>query len=523
VIGRSGLKRSRGGLVRRWLTDALGDALAGGGTTGSEAAARAHADALADRARAAIPARTIDAAQIHADELDINDGRKDYWEHIFANPDPWSYDTPYEAEKYERTMALVRREPVRSALELACAEGHFTRRLAGAVDRLLATDISENALSRAQERCSEHANIDYRQLDFFDGEIPGGHDLILCSEVLYFAPDDAKLDHIAGKIAAALADEGRLVTAHAHVLADDPAHTGFDWGDQFGVTRINAAFERAGLVLEAQQRTELYRVSAYRRTTRAIEPEIVDLPMTDDLEIELRRFILFGGAAVLRSDVADERALRIPILCLPGIRTDADIEQLRVVLRYLRAHGYSGLRLRDLARMQRDARAAQGRPIAIVVSDVDPSMALNTVMPLFQAHDLHATFGLSVKQALDTDPGEAIAGTVANGFDWAIVADEAADAVEIQVSLDLLATARGRLSAWQGGGDVAALIEDWAEDPRFQSLVTQAGFAPVIGPAPGFLDLERNETVWRRIALDAEDGTGMLCEKLRRDRSSDIQ
>lgn len=521
VVGRSGLKRSRSGLVRRLLVDALADTLAGRKIEGSEAIARARASELAERTRAATPAPGIAPVQVHAEELDIDDGRKDYWEHIFANPDPWSYDTPYEAEKYERTMQLVRHEPVRSALELACAEGHFTRRLAGAVDQLLATDISENALSRARERCGTDGNITYRQLDFFEGEIPTGHDLIVCSEVLYFAPDDAQLGRIAHKIAAALSPEGRLVTAHARVLADDLGHTGFDWGDQFGVMRINAAFEAAGLVLEEQLRTELYRISSYRRTDRTITPRIVELPMTDDLEVELRRFIIFGGVAARRSDVADELALRIPVLCLPEIRGDAEVAQLRVILRFLRAHGYTSLRLPELAALQRRAVAANGRPIAIVVGEIEPTLALDTVMPIFQAHDFHATFGLSVRKLAygAAEMGVAIGATVAHGFDWAVLTDEAALEADVSASLELLATARGRLAAWQGRDEVIGLIEDWAEDPRFNTLVVQAGLAPVIGPAPGFVDVERDEPVWRRIGIDAEDGIGMLCEKLRRDRT----
>jgi peptidoglycan/xylan/chitin deacetylase (PgdA/CDA1 family) len=52
--------------------------------------------------------------------------------------DPWRTTSPYEPVKYEQALALVRSVRIARALELACAEGHFTAQLAPqvATDRL---------------------------------------------------------------------------------------------------------------------------------------------------------------------------------------------------------------------------------------------------------------------------------------------------------------------------------------------------------------------------------------------------
>jgi peptidoglycan/xylan/chitin deacetylase (PgdA/CDA1 family) len=62
-----------------------------------------------------------------------------HFESLFATQlDPWRTTSPYEPAKYEQTLALVRSVRIARALEVACAEGHFTAQLApqAATDRL---------------------------------------------------------------------------------------------------------------------------------------------------------------------------------------------------------------------------------------------------------------------------------------------------------------------------------------------------------------------------------------------------
>lgn len=233
--------------------------------------------------------------------------RQGHFEALFETADPWNYGSPYEQQKYLRQLDILPAGPIARALELACAEGHFTVQLAPRVGRLLATDISSKALARTRGRCAEENNIDYRLLDFSAEPLPDGMDLILCSEVLYYLSDEAELRRIAPKLIAALRPGGCMVTAHAYVLKDNPARTGFDWDIVYGAELIHRVFsETAGLALERTIDTELYRIDRFRRMTPqepAPPPVIETLPVVDQLDPEVARLIVWGGADTRRIEI----------------------------------------------------------------------------------------------------------------------------------------------------------------------------------------------------------------------------
>ncbi|WP_436798413.1 SAM-dependent methyltransferase, partial [Mesorhizobium ventifaucium] len=126
--------------------------------------------------------------------------RTSFWNGYFATEDPWNYGSSYEQEKYERQLEILPAGPIGRALELACAEGHFTRQLAPRVGHLTATDISAVAVERAQARCRDRPNVEFGVLDFCADTLPDEMDLIVCSEVLYFLDDLAELRRFAKKI-----------------------------------------------------------------------------------------------------------------------------------------------------------------------------------------------------------------------------------------------------------------------------------------------------------------------------------
>ncbi|MGO7426287.1 SAM-dependent methyltransferase, partial [Rhizobium ruizarguesonis] len=126
---------------------------------------------------------------------------EEYWEHIFERPDPWNYVSVYEQVKYAQTLSLIP-EGIEKALELACAEGIFTEKLARKVGRLTATDISQRAIDRAVERCRDHSNVELHVLDFVRQDLPPEQDLVVCSEVLYYMKDEEMLAAVCGKMAA---------------------------------------------------------------------------------------------------------------------------------------------------------------------------------------------------------------------------------------------------------------------------------------------------------------------------------
>ncbi|TIO86997.1 MAG: methyltransferase domain-containing protein, partial [Mesorhizobium sp.] len=157
------------------------------------------------------PAEPLAAPRRNPAADDNGTDRTSFWNRRFATEDPWNYRSPYEQEKYERQLEILPAGLIGRALELACAEGHFTRQLAPRVGHLTATDISSVAVERARARCSDQPNVDFGVLDFSAETLPGKMDLIVCSEVLYYLDDLAELRRIAKKFVEALTPGGSLV------------------------------------------------------------------------------------------------------------------------------------------------------------------------------------------------------------------------------------------------------------------------------------------------------------------------
>jgi peptidoglycan/xylan/chitin deacetylase (PgdA/CDA1 family)/SAM-dependent methyltransferase len=201
----------------------------------------------------------------------------DWWDGFFALPDPWAYDSDYETVKFEQTLALLPEGRITDALEIACAEGHFTTRLAPRVGHLTAVDISDRALVRARVRCSDHHNIVFQRLDLNADDIPGSFDLIVCSEVLYFVRD---LAGVVDRILAQIRPGGFLLTAHSRVLIDEPDGVGFAWKQSCGVETVAKTIgAQAEITLRRELRTPLYRVLLYQRLAPGQAPgfpEIVE-------------------------------------------------------------------------------------------------------------------------------------------------------------------------------------------------------------------------------------------------------
>jgi peptidoglycan/xylan/chitin deacetylase (PgdA/CDA1 family) len=154
--------------------------------------------------------------------------------------------------------------PSRSAraLEVGCAEGAFTRLLAGQVDHLTAVDISATAIARARARCSDLDNVEFATYDVFAPDAEpvgeGKFDLIVASEVLYYAPDLESLRLALRRLVSALAPDGALVVVHANLVVDEPSQPGFDWNLAAGSAGIHAELEKLGNVALSEQRHARY-------------------------------------------------------------------------------------------------------------------------------------------------------------------------------------------------------------------------------------------------------------------------
>lgn len=304
--------------------------------------------------------------------------KEEYWERVFERPDPWNYLSIYEQVKYEQTLSLVP-DGIGKALELACAEGIFSAKLAQKVGMLTATDISRRAIERASERCRESRNAEFRVLDFAGDDIPGGQDLIVCSEVLYYMDDEAVLERVCRKIAAALKPDGYLITAHAHLRRDEPDRTGFDWSNPFGIGTIRKVLSNlTELTLEETIETELYAIHRFRKRETSAHTMRVEKHGVP-LETDVAKHIIWGPAGADREVAwSKERTTSIPVLMYHRIAGDGPdrLQRYRIApdifrqqMQFLRRQGYYTLTTDVLAQLLRAGKPIQGRPVVLTFDD----------------------------------------------------------------------------------------------------------------------------------------------------------
>lgn len=162
-----------------------------------------------------------------------------YFDDVYAaNADPWHFETsPYEAAKYDATLAALPRARYASAFEAGGSIGVLTRRLADRCDRLLSVDVSEAAIAQARIRCADapHVRIERRVLpaEFPEAAEDGApFDLVVVSEVgYYFSPDD--LAAFRAACARSLARDGTLLLVHWTAPVHDYPLTGDAVHDAF--------------------------------------------------------------------------------------------------------------------------------------------------------------------------------------------------------------------------------------------------------------------------------------------------
>ncbi|MER8463525.1 trifunctional glycosyltransferase/class I SAM-dependent methyltransferase/polysaccharide deacetylase [Mesorhizobium sp. M1396] len=447
---------------------------------------------------------------------DRND-RTAFWNSYFATEDPWNYGSLYEQEKYQRQLQILPAGPIGRALELACAEGHFTRQLAPRVGHLTATDISAIAIERARARCSDQPNIEFGVLDFSADALPDEMDLIFCSEVLYYLDDLAELRRIAKKFAEALAPGGSFISAHAFVLRDNVERTGFDW-NTFGAQAISETLAAAeGLVLEQSIQTELYRIDRFRRLSPddvATEPMIDHVSIRAPIGIGVARNIVWGGARALRRDVArNERRQHIPVLMYHGVADEGPdaLARFRLTpaafasqMAWLRANGFHAIGSEQLEQFIANRQPFVGRPVVITFDDGFQNFA-DHAWPILRANDLTAQVflvtdlvGESAKWDADIGPPTRLmdAGTVrrlsAEGafFGSHLATHRAIDGLS---SCDLAAEllrSRMFIERWTGRPTTAFAAPFSVTDRRLGRLAKECGYRIGFGGRSGPADLD---------------------------------
>ncbi|AHF85158.1 glycosyl transferase [Rhizobium leguminosarum bv. trifolii WSM1689] len=336
------------------------------------------------------PEKDKRASAVHSEE--------DYWQDIFERPDPWNYLSVYEQVKYAQTLSLIP-PGIDKTLELACAEGIFTEKLAQKVGHLTATDISQRAIARAIERCRGHDNVELRVLDFVRQDLPPEQDLIICSEVLYYMKDEEMLAAACRKMAAALKPGGCLITAHAHIRHDEPGRTGFDWGHPFGVATIKQVLiEEARLALEETIDTELYAIHRFRKAA-VTDPVLRVEPHGTPMDVDVAKHVVRGPAGVSRQAAwTTEVTNSVPILMYHRIAEDGPAalrrfrtptEIFRKQMQFLRRHGYYAVTAPTLTNLFRSGRPIQGRPVMLTFDDAYLDFSTNAY-PILAENDLSA-------------------------------------------------------------------------------------------------------------------------------------
>ncbi|HWP47980.1 MAG TPA: trifunctional glycosyltransferase/class I SAM-dependent methyltransferase/polysaccharide deacetylase [Candidatus Limnocylindrales bacterium] len=313
-----------------------------------------------------------------------------FFETIFVTQsDPWRYTHPYEQTKYEQTLALLPTLSFDKALELACAEGHFTVQLAPRVRSLMAADISQTALDRAAARCSNCKNVQFIRLDLTKDPLPGRFNLIVCSEVLYYVGRRDSLEAVARKLADALEPGGYLISAHANLVVDEPDRTGFDWNHPFGAKVIGEVLASTPpLRLVKELRTPLYRIQLFQRQypiqgTYELSshgqntPEIIELPQSTPLPPHVAARVLWqGGRPKIYGPPPTTVTDRLPILLYHRITPDSSSLRYCVTpqmfeeqIRYLHETGFYSIRLEDWHTAMETRRPLPGRAILLTFDD----------------------------------------------------------------------------------------------------------------------------------------------------------
>ena len=138
-----------------------------------------------------------------------------YFERLYArNSDPWRFaSSEYEHRKYAATLATLEDRRFRSAFEVGCSIGVFTRLLADRCESLLAVDAAEQPLEEARRSCAGLRQVKIERMQVPQKWPACQFDLIVLSEILYyFSRDDIR--RIAERSMFSLTADGVVLLVH---------------------------------------------------------------------------------------------------------------------------------------------------------------------------------------------------------------------------------------------------------------------------------------------------------------------
>jgi 2-polyprenyl-3-methyl-5-hydroxy-6-metoxy-1,4-benzoquinol methylase len=143
--------------------------------------------------------------------------------------DPFGTELPqyrYQQRKYECLLSMLPQRRYRQVLDIGCGLGAFTRKLAPFADRVLGTDISDEALQQARKLSADWPNVAYARNNVVDPcEEDRLYDLIILADTLYYidALTDERLKAIARNIASKLLPGGLILVVNHYFFGIDAA------------------------------------------------------------------------------------------------------------------------------------------------------------------------------------------------------------------------------------------------------------------------------------------------------------
>ncbi|RUU14291.1 methyltransferase domain-containing protein [Mesorhizobium sp. USDA-HM6] len=134
-----------------------------------------------------------------------------------AADDPWLLDAnPFERERHTQMLRLALSQgSITNALEVGCAAGAFTEKLAPHCQRLTVIDVVPRAIARTRQRLTEQSHITWIVSDVQQFSTDELFDLIVVAEVLYYLEDIAEMRAAIRNLARMLAPGGHLVFGSA--------------------------------------------------------------------------------------------------------------------------------------------------------------------------------------------------------------------------------------------------------------------------------------------------------------------
>nr|WP_209606302.1 nodulation methyltransferase NodS [Sinorhizobium kostiense] len=137
--------------------------------------------------------------------------------HELAAEDPWRLDgNEFERERHAQMLRLsLSQGPITNALEVGCAAGAFTEKLAPHCKQLTVIDVVPQAIARTRQRMKDPSHISWIVADVQQFSTRKLFDLIVVAEVLYYLEDIAAMRGAISNLASMLAPGGQLVFGSA--------------------------------------------------------------------------------------------------------------------------------------------------------------------------------------------------------------------------------------------------------------------------------------------------------------------